>query len=64
MEQRFTFDQIASVYRASRPDYPEALVDDALAYAGLKPADASGGRLRNGPGNEELRDAGFADRRD
>jgi SAM-dependent methyltransferase len=40
MEQRFTFDQVASVYRASRPDYPEALVDDVLAYAGLKPTDA------------------------
>ena len=40
MEQRFTFDQVASVYRASRPDYPEALVDDVLAYARLKPADA------------------------
>ena len=40
MEQRFTFDQVASAYRASRPDYPEALVDDVLAYARLKPADA------------------------
>ena len=40
MEQRFTFDQVASVYRASRPDYPEALVDDVLAYARLKPTDA------------------------
>lgn len=40
MEQRFTFDQVASVYRASRPDYPEALVDDVLGYARLKPADA------------------------
>ena len=37
MEQRFTFDQVASVYRASRPDYPEALIDDVLSYAKLKP---------------------------
>jgi ubiquinone/menaquinone biosynthesis C-methylase UbiE len=39
MEQRFTFDQVASVYRASRPDYPEALIDDVLSSARLKPAD-------------------------
>jgi len=39
MEQRFTFDQVASVYRASRPDYPEALVDDVVSYADLKPGD-------------------------
>ena len=40
MEQRFTFDQVASAYRASRPDYPDALVDDVVAYAGVKPGDA------------------------
>ena len=39
MEQRFTFDQIACAYRASRPDYPEALVDDVVSYASLKPGD-------------------------
>lgn len=39
MEQRFTFDQIASTYRSARPDYPEPLIDDVLAYAGLKPDD-------------------------
>jgi SAM-dependent methyltransferase len=39
MEQRFTFDQVANVYRASRPDYPEALVDDVLSYANLEPTD-------------------------
>ena len=39
MEQRFTFDQVASMYRASRPDYPEALIDDVLAYARLRPTD-------------------------
>jgi SAM-dependent methyltransferase len=39
MEQRFTFDQVASVYRASRPDYPEALIDDVVSYADLNPRD-------------------------
>jgi len=39
MEQRFTFDQVASVYKASRPDYPEALIDDIVSYAKLKPND-------------------------
>ena len=39
MEQRFTFDQVASVYRASRPDYPEALIVDVLSYTKLKPTD-------------------------
>ena len=39
MEQRFTFKQVASAYRASRPDYPEALVDDVVSYAALKPGD-------------------------
>ncbi|MGJ4998068.1 class I SAM-dependent methyltransferase [Bradyrhizobium sp. HKCCYLS3077] len=40
MEQRFVFDQVANVYQGSRPDYPEALVDDVVAYADLKPGDA------------------------
>jgi ubiquinone/menaquinone biosynthesis C-methylase UbiE len=39
MEQRFTFDQIASVYRTARPDYPEALTEDVVSFAGLKPND-------------------------
>jgi SAM-dependent methyltransferase len=39
MEQRFTFDPIASIYRAARPDYPEALIDDVVSYADLKPND-------------------------
>jgi SAM-dependent methyltransferase len=39
MEQRFTFDQIASVYRLARPDYPEALIDDVISYAGVQPND-------------------------
>jgi SAM-dependent methyltransferase len=40
MEQRFTFDQVASVYRASRPDYPETLIDDVISYAQLKSTDS------------------------
>jgi SAM-dependent methyltransferase len=40
VEQRFSFDQVASVYRAARPDYPEALIDDVVAYARLEPNDA------------------------
>src|SRR5579871_1365215 len=36
MEQRFTFDQVANVYRAARPGYPEALIADVVSYAHLK----------------------------
>jgi ubiquinone/menaquinone biosynthesis C-methylase UbiE len=39
MEQRFAFDQIASLYKAARPDYPEALIEDVVSYADLKPND-------------------------
>ena len=39
MEQRFSFDQIADAYRAARPDYPEALVQDVVAYAELNQED-------------------------
>ncbi|MBI2741429.1 MAG: class I SAM-dependent methyltransferase [Rhodospirillales bacterium] len=39
MEQRFAFDHVASVYTATRPGYPDALVDDVISYAGLKPID-------------------------
>jgi SAM-dependent methyltransferase len=39
LEQRFTFDQVASVYRTARPTYPAALVDDVVAYAELKAGD-------------------------
>lgn len=39
MEQRFAFDQVASVYSRARPDYPDALVDDVLSYADLKSND-------------------------
>src|ERR1700694_2833329 len=40
MEQRFTFNEVASIYGAARPDYPEALVDAVFSYAGLKSNDA------------------------
>jgi SAM-dependent methyltransferase len=39
MEQRFVFDDVAAVYRATRPDYPEALVEDVVSYAELKDND-------------------------
>ena len=39
MEQRFVFDQVADAYKAARPDYPEALVEDVVSYAELKPKD-------------------------
>ena len=31
MEQRFTFDQVANLYHAVRPDYPEALIEDVVS---------------------------------
>ena len=39
MEQRFAFDEIADVYRAARPGYPEALIEDVVSYADLKQGD-------------------------
>jgi ubiquinone/menaquinone biosynthesis C-methylase UbiE len=39
MEQRFAFDEIANLYKAARPDYPEALIEDVVSYAHLKPND-------------------------
>jgi SAM-dependent methyltransferase len=39
VEQRFTFDQAASVYSKARPDYPDALIDDVVSFAELKPTD-------------------------
>jgi trans-aconitate methyltransferase len=39
MEQRFAFDQIANLYKAARPDYPEALIDDVVSQADLKQDD-------------------------
>jgi hypothetical protein len=40
MEQRLTFDAVATLYDAARPNYPEALFDDVVAAAGLNPDDA------------------------
>jgi SAM-dependent methyltransferase len=40
MEQRFTFNAIASLYDAVRPTYPDALFDDVVAAAGLAPGEA------------------------
>ncbi len=34
-EQRFVFDEVAEVYDRARPDYPNVLVDDVLAFAAL-----------------------------
>ena len=39
MEQRFTFDKIASLYDAARPDYPEALFGDIAGTADLAPGE-------------------------
>ncbi len=39
MEQRFAFDQVARAYQAVRPDYADALIDDVIAYAGLRSGD-------------------------
>ena len=39
MEQRFTFNQVADLYRVARPDYPEALIEDVVAYADLEQND-------------------------
>ncbi|MGY5779489.1 class I SAM-dependent methyltransferase [Rhizobium sp. LEGMi135b] len=35
MEQRFTFDGVASLYNTSRPLYPDTLFADVTAFAGL-----------------------------
>jgi hypothetical protein len=39
MEQRFAFDRIADVYKAARLNYPGALIEDVVSYAGLKQND-------------------------
>jgi SAM-dependent methyltransferase len=36
-EQRFVFDAVAQLYQRSRPGYPEALVEDALKLAEVRP---------------------------
>ncbi|HTW33607.1 MAG TPA: class I SAM-dependent methyltransferase [Rhizomicrobium sp.] len=40
VEQRFTFNQVAQLYDAARPSYPEALFDDCIAAAALRPGEA------------------------
>jgi SAM-dependent methyltransferase len=40
MEQRLTFDQVAALYEAARPDYPQALCDDVVSFAELGADDA------------------------
>lgn len=37
--RRLSFGSVAELYDAARPTYPEALVDDVLAYAGAGPGD-------------------------
>jgi SAM-dependent methyltransferase len=39
MEPSLTFDQVAGLYRTTRPDYPEALIEDVVSQADLKPND-------------------------
>ena len=39
MERRFTFDAIAELYDASRPVYPDALIEQASLTASLRPGD-------------------------
>ncbi|SCB14302.1 class I SAM-dependent methyltransferase [Rhizobium hainanense] len=39
MEQRFTFDGVASLYNTSRPLYPDALFTDVIRFVGLEPKD-------------------------
>ena len=36
---RATFDQTAGIYHRVRPDYPDALFEDLIALAGLRPGD-------------------------
>jgi SAM-dependent methyltransferase len=36
VEQRFQFDEIANLYEAARPGYPDALIEDVVAVADLK----------------------------
>jgi SAM-dependent methyltransferase len=47
MEQRFTFDAVANLYAAVRPEYPDALFEDVAKFAGLAPGDEA---IEIGPG--------------
>jgi SAM-dependent methyltransferase len=40
VDQRDTFNAVAELYGAARPGYPDALVDDVVAFAHLKSGDA------------------------
>ena len=40
MEQRFTFDQAASLNSSARPGYPPRLRDEIVSIVGLRPEDA------------------------
>jgi len=48
VEQRFAFDQVATAYAAARPAYPEALIDDVVSYADLRPTDSGAGAREPG----------------
>lgn len=39
MEQRATFNQVAGLYGSARPGYPDALVADVIAFAGVRAGD-------------------------
>jgi SAM-dependent methyltransferase len=39
VERRFTFNQVAQLYDAARPSYPDALFNDCIREAGLKSGD-------------------------
>src|SRR4051812_6730684 len=39
MERRFSFDEVASLYDATRPGYPDALFSDVSEACGLVPGD-------------------------
>ncbi len=36
-ERRATFDRAAELYERARPGYPDELIDDVVALAGLRP---------------------------
>ncbi len=38
-QRRLSFGSVAELYDQARPDYPEELVDDVIAYAGCAPGD-------------------------